>query len=129
MPHARCRRRRVTQGFEARGNIDAIAEYVVAVDDDIADIDADTEDDLLVVRDVRVAPQQLALDLNGKRDRIDDACEFDQHAVAGGLDDAFPVFRNSGIDQLPTVRFQGRKSADLVGSHQTTVADHVYRRT
>src|SRR5579864_5819731 len=39
------------QGFEARGNVDPIAEDVAVLDDDVADIDADAELDVLGGRD------------------------------------------------------------------------------
>src|SRR5579871_386668 len=37
----------LAERFQTRGNIDAVTKYVVAVDDDIADVDADPKDDLL----------------------------------------------------------------------------------
>ena len=33
-------------------------------------------------------------------DRVDDATEFDQNAIAGGLDDAAAIGRNSGIEEF-----------------------------
>ena len=115
----------LAQRFEAGGDVDAVAENVVAVDDDVADIDADPEHDPLVVRNLRVAPGHLALNIDRAGDRIDDTGEFDQHAVAGGLDDAPAVFGDAGIDDLPAMRLQGGDRADLVGSHQAAVAGHV----
>ena len=55
----------LAQRFEPGGNVDAVAENVVAVDDDVADIDADPEHDLLVVGDGRVALQHRALHFHG----------------------------------------------------------------
>jgi hypothetical protein len=39
---------RFAQGLEARRDVDGVAEYVVAVDDNVADIDPDAKDDALV---------------------------------------------------------------------------------
>ncbi len=116
---------RLGQRFEPRGNVDAVAENVVAVDDDVADIDADPENDPLVVRDVRIAPQHRALHFHGKRDSIDHAGEFEQHAVAGGLDDAAVMLRYRRVDQLPAMRLQRGERTDLVDAHQATVADRI----
>ena len=45
----------LAQRLQPGGDVDAVAENVVAVDDDVADIDADAEDDLLVFGNGRVA--------------------------------------------------------------------------
>jgi hypothetical protein len=105
------------QRFEPRGDIDAVAENIVAVDDDVPDIDSNPEHNLLVVWNRRVALQHRALHFHGERDRIDYAGELQQRAIAGGLDDTAPVFRDRWVYQFPPVRFQRSQCADLVGSH------------
>src|SRR5581483_12404358 len=49
------------QRLQPRGDVDAVAENVVAVDDDVADIDPDAEHDLLVFGNGRVAALHRAL--------------------------------------------------------------------
>ncbi|WP_246775124.1 hypothetical protein [Bradyrhizobium diazoefficiens] len=92
---------------------------------DITDIDSNPEHDPFVIGNGCVALQHPALHIDGKRDRIHYAGEFEKHAVAGGLDDTAAVFGDSWIDQLPSVRLERSQRADLVGSHQAAVADHI----
>ena len=47
-------------------------------------------------------------------DGVDDARELDQHAVAGGLDDAAVVLGDLRIDQFAAMRSKPRQSAGLV---------------
>ena len=74
--------------FEPRGDVDAVAEDVVVLDDDVAEVDADAEDEAPRRAACPVAPRHASLEVDGAAHRVDDALEFDQHAVAGGLDDA-----------------------------------------
>src|ERR1700676_604353 len=72
---------------------DPIAVDGVAVDDDVAEVDADTELDAVVHRYIGVALCHAALDIDRASHRIDDTSKFDEHAVASGLDDAAVVLR------------------------------------
>ncbi|MFO1055932.1 MAG: hypothetical protein U1E53_03080 [Dongiaceae bacterium] len=71
------------QRFQPRGELTPSLEDVVAVDDDVADIDADAELDAAVGRHVDGAFRHADLDLGGAAHRVDDAGELHQHAVAG----------------------------------------------
>ena len=84
--------------LEARGDIDAIAENIVVVDDDVADVNADAKFDPEFRRHVDVSMRHLLLDLHRTPRGIDGTGEFDQHAIAGGLDDAAAVGCDPGID-------------------------------
>ena len=75
--------------------------------------------------DVGVAPRHPALDLGRALHGVGDALELDQHAVAGGLDDAAAVLGDGRIDELEPVGLEPRKRARLVDLHQPAVADHV----
>jgi hypothetical protein len=57
--------------------------------------------------------------------RVDDAVEFDQHAVAGGLDDAAAVLCDGWIDQLDPMGLETGERPRLVDLHQPAKADHV----
>ena len=90
---------RLGDSLEARRDIDTIAENIVVVDDDVADMDADAEFDPEVRGHVDIALGHCALDFHRAAHRIDSAGELDQHAVAGGLDDAAAVRGDPGIDE------------------------------
>jgi len=116
---------RVAEGFETGGNIDAVPKDVVAVDDDIADIDADAEDDALVLGHARIAADHAALDYHCAPDRIDDTGKFDQRAVACGLDDTAAMTGNRPVNQRSAMGFQRLHGADLVRLHKPAVADDI----
>jgi hypothetical protein len=85
--------------FQSGGNIHAISvDVVVLRDDDIAEIDPDTEYDPLFLRCCRVALGHPTLDGDCTGDSLYDAREFNQDAVAGGFDDAALVLGNLWID-------------------------------
>ena len=50
--------------------------------------------------DIGIALGHPALHLGGAAQRVDDAGELDQQAVAGGLDDAAAVLGDLRVDQL-----------------------------
>jgi hypothetical protein len=91
------------QRLEPRCDVHAVAVNVIPVDDDVADVDANTKFDPLLRRHARIALGHATLDINGATHRINDAGELEQKSVAGGLDDATPVLGNLGVDQLVTV--------------------------
>jgi len=62
---------------------------------------------------------------SGASDRVDDAGEFDQKSVAGGLDEAALVIRDLRIDQLGAQGLETRERAFLVGPDQTRVAGDI----
>ena len=82
---------RFSQCFQARCKVDTIAEDIVLIDDDIAEIDADTKFDAPLFRHVGIAPSHLTLHLDGAAHRIDHAVEFNEQAVATRLHDATAV--------------------------------------
>ncbi len=68
---------RLGQRFEAGGDVDAVAEDVAFIDDDVADIDADAELDAPIGRYANVAVGHLALNVDRAAHRVDDAGELD----------------------------------------------------
>ena len=67
---------RFGEAFEARRDVDAIPIDVIAVDDDIAEIYADTELDSAVGRHLHIALRYAALHVDGASQRIHDTREF-----------------------------------------------------
>ena len=113
---------RLGQRFQASRHVHAFAPQLGAVDDDVADIDADTEFDPLRRRHVRVAVDHRTLELDGALHCCYDAGEFHQQAVAGDPDDATLVRLDLGIDERAPVRLPLGESAGIVRSHESTVA-------
>jgi len=62
------------------------------------------------------------LDLSGAANRIHHARKLDQHAVAGGLDDATVVLSDLGVAELVAMRLQAFERSFLVNPHQARVA-------
>jgi hypothetical protein len=71
------------------GDIDAVAHQIaVRLLDDVAEMDADTKFDALLLRQARIAPNHALLDFDGAAHGVDDAPELDERAIAGQLDGA-----------------------------------------
>jgi hypothetical protein len=68
------------------------------------------------------------LDQHGALERVDDAAELHQQAVAGGLDEAAAVLMQDRIDQLAAMRPLAGNGRGLVGLHVARIADHVDRQ-
>src|SRR5271165_21112 len=117
---------RLGQAFEPGGNIDAVAKDVAVLDDDIADIDADAELDAAVRWHRCIAfGQRCCLHLCRAAERVDDAGELDQKAIAGRLDDPALMVGNSRIDHLGAERLGPAERAFLVRSHQPRIPRHI----
>ena len=88
---------RFALGLDTRGNVDAVAENVVSVDDDVADIDADAERDPGLIF---VVLRHQSLHRHGAGHGIHRAGKIDQQTISGGLDDASLMVGYSGIDDV-----------------------------
>jgi hypothetical protein len=113
------------QGLQACRHVYTVAIDIVAVEDDIADIDADAKLDSLLRFDLAVALGHAALDFYGAAQSADYAGELCQEPVASGLHDPPAMFRYFGIDEVAQMRFQPGKGALLVCAHQPAVTGHI----
>jgi hypothetical protein len=111
-----------------RGHVDAVTVDIVVVADDIANIDANTELNAALGRHIGITLNHATLDVDGATHGVHDADEFDQHPIAGGLDDPTPVLRNFGINQFLAVGFQLLKGSLFVNTHQPAVTGSVGRQ-
>ena len=114
--------------MQAGRDVDAIAVDVLAVDDDVADVDADPVEDLPVLGHASVALPHGALELDREANRIHDAAEFHQGAVAHELDGAAAILRGFRGDEQLVMCLERRQGAGLVPAHEAAVADHVGRK-
>ncbi len=111
--------------LQARRDVDAVAMDVVAFDDHVAQINADAEDDPLVVGLIGGAFRHAFLDFDSALDGFDDARELDQQSVARGLDDAAPTARDGRFDQIIEMGVETRTRSRLILAHETGVSDYV----
>jgi hypothetical protein len=115
----------IGQGFDPCGDVDAIAIEVVVLDDHVAKIDADAQFDAGVSTDAGVPLGHRLLHRDGAAHRINDARKLDQHAVAGGLDDAAAMLGYLRVDELMAQCLEAFERAFFVRSHQPRVARHI----
>src|SRR6266446_4382064 len=119
---------RHSDAFEPRCNIDAIAEDIVVVEDDVSQMDADAELDPLGLGYLRVLVSHAALNFDGASRCIDGTGKFDQHTVASGLDDAAAMFGDCGVDKRFSESLQLRQRAFLVGTNQAAITGDIRRQ-
>ena len=79
---------RFCERLQPGGDIDAVAEDILVLDDDVAEIDPNPEPDAVVLGYVGLAVDHRPLQFHRTAHRVDDAWEFRQQAIAGILDDA-----------------------------------------
>ena len=112
------------EGFQPGRDVDPVAEQVVAVDHDIADMHADAELHRLVGRAAGILGGDRRLHRDGALHGIDRAGEVGDDAVARGVEDTAPVRRDQLIDD-DAARLQPGERPDLVARHQPAIAGDV----
>ena len=119
---------RISDAFQSRGNIDAVAhEVAIALLDHISDVNADPELDATLGRKAGVALDHAVLHLDGAAHGINHAAKLDDAAVAGALHYA-PMDSDGRGDQIAPERPQSRKRPLLVGASKHAVSDHIRRK-
>src|SRR5829696_6500474 len=101
------------------GNVHTVAENVIAIDDDVADVDAEPILDALLRR--QNARRETSLHRDRTADRVDHAHKLDENPIAGRLDHATAVCSQLGIDALSPQRTQSVERALLVAFDKATV--------
>jgi hypothetical protein len=112
--------------LQSRGEIDAVPHQIaVALLNDVAQINADTELDAALARQAGVSLDHAVPHLDGAARGVHHAAKLNESAVAGALDDA-PAMRVDGeIDQVAPQPPEPRQRAILVRSRETAVSDNV----
>jgi len=103
----------------------AVAVNVAAIGDHVAEIDPDAKAQAALLGEIQIAVGHRALDLAGAAHRIDDAGEFRQHAVAGGLDHPAAMLADLRINEFGEMRLEAFVRAFLVRTHQARIAHHI----
>ena len=119
---------RLCNAFKPCGDVDAVTENVVVIKNDVTDMDTDAEFDPLILRYGGVLLGNAALHFNRTSNRIDCAGKFNQHAVAGCLDDAASMGSYCGVNKGLSDRLEPGQRAFLVGTHQAAVTGDIRRQ-
>src|ERR1700728_2580517 len=107
---------RLGERLQAGGDVDAVAVDVVALDDDVSQIDADPDHDFRLGRDLLLC-RAGALHRERAVHRVDDASEFDDGAVTDQLHDAAVMGGDGRVEYGFPVPLQRRERRALVGPH------------
>ena len=118
---------RQRQRLQARRDIDAIPENVVAVDNDVADVDAEAKFEAVFGGHARIAIDHSPLHVDRAANGIDHTGKLEQQTIAGRLDNPAAKFGDLGVDQVAPVRLQRRERAAFVLLHETGIARHIGR--
>ncbi len=108
---------RFGDAFNPRRHIDAVAKNILAIDDDVANVDANPELYRIGLGPTGTVSPQLSLNFNGTGDGVHGAREFHQRAVSHQLDYATRMRGNRRVDQLTPQGVQPGKGAGLVQAH------------
>ena len=110
--------------LEPGSDVDAIAKDVVAVDDHVAEIDADPQLETALGRDRLIDCARCSLHLDSAAQRVDDARKIRQQAVACGTDDPPAMRRDQRVDR--TAEFAERlMRTRFILAHQSAETDYV----
>ena len=103
--------------LETRRDVDAFAMPVRALHDHFAEVDSDPNIDAMVLGLAGVPLRHSALDVDGALNRVDNAPEFRQQAVAHELEDAAMVGRYLRLDEFNAVILQALEGLRFVLLH------------
>ena len=111
--------------FESGSNVHAVAIEVIAIDDEVAKMQADAEDDPVALGPGEVGLGDGLLELDRGAERVHGATEGRERAVARQLDEAATVTGKRGLEQLATIGLEARERAALVATHLPRIPNHV----
>jgi len=115
---------RFGHGLDARRDIDAITQEVLALDDDVPKIHANAEPHALILGQMLVAGADRRLDFGRAADRFHCAREFGQDRIAGSIENAAPMLREKSVKDFP-VPSQDLHRSLLVLAHHPAVSRHI----
>src|SRR5205823_3136675 len=88
----------VGQRLQSRGDVDAVAKQVRPFDNDVTEMNANTQSHLLDGGAMLVFGGERFLDCDSAFDGVDRAGEVRYHAVPGGVEDPAPMRRDQSIE-------------------------------
>jgi hypothetical protein len=107
----------LSERLQSRGDVDTIAIDVVVFDDDIAEVNADSEHDGRLARAWNRQRGAGALHCKRAIYSIDYAAELDDRAITDQLHDAAVVNDDGWVEDGLSVPFQSAQRARFVGFH------------
>ena len=111
--------------LQAGGDVHTLAMSVLALDDHIAEIDADADMDTLFLGKRTVAFIHLTLNGDGALNRINDTCEFREEAIARQLEDTSPVLLDYWLEYFLAMSLKPGERSSFVALHQRRIAGDV----
>jgi hypothetical protein len=114
----------ICQGFQPRGDVDAVAKQFAAIDHHIADVDANPKLHLQAFWQVERLFGNLSLDLNSSPYRFDGARKFDHDAVAGAPEYAAVVIGDDCFDRGAAYA-ERRVRSLLIPFHEAAVSRNI----
>lgn len=108
-----------------RGQVHPVAIDVFVSEQDVTDINADAEFNLLVATNIRIPSPHFTLDFYRTEDCLFDSAEFNQHSIAHELDGATVMQGDFVVQEFLSMPLEGRQGALLVNLHQSTVTNDV----
>ena len=112
---------RLSKSLQLSRDIDGIAEEMVALNDDVADVDADAEPHVLADRSISILLRYGVLHCDSALHGIHGAGEVSDEAVTRRVEDPTAMRGDEPIDNDP-IRGEGAERADLIEPHQSAVA-------
>jgi hypothetical protein len=119
---------RFRQSFQPRRDINAIAVQIFSLGYDIAEIYTDPKLYLAVLGSLRIPILHRTLHLHGASDRIDDAGEFHEKAIAHRFEYPAIVGLDAWIERFGDVRLDGGKRAFLILAYEPAIAEYIGRK-
>ena len=115
----------VSQRLEPCRQVDAVAIEIAALDNHIADIDADAQEDAMLRGRLGILRVHCFLNVDSAFHGVDDAGELDEDAVTHKLEDTPAMLRNRWHQDIVAARPQQRHRARFILLHEAAVANHV----
>src|SRR5262245_49389308 len=116
---------RIGQRLKSRRDVYAIAIEVAPLNDDIAQIDADTQQNGALLGQTIIRLSELLLKVEGASNGLDRTSKFNQNAVPHNLHKTAVVMRYRRRQYVMPARLESGKGARLVQLHETTISDNV----
>jgi hypothetical protein len=120
-------RARLGQALQPGGEVDAVAQDVLAVDHHVAEMDADPQLQPLVRGAPGLVPGDGALDLDRGLDGVCHRPELHEGTIAHQLDDPAAMAGDDGLEQRSAHSPEPGDRPPLVPAHEARVAHHVRR--